>query len=256
MANSNFNEDAFWEQYLLDLEGTDGRATVHSGYVSLWRVRKLGPALISLANRGAQFCASIQEPDDWHLPDSALSRDAYLLRTDFRSAIKYLEDVRAHVSLRKDDHTKFAVVDGKIFWKGTLNILSHNRKHESMDRITDPDQIKYFVDKYKLYDCAVCELNRNLCGIVNGEASVEEMIEILFRHLSLSRVSQNLSQKDLAELSGFGQGRISQLEIGDIDPKSSTLLRITRALKFTLVPVPDLLIPSIAQILVRQKDLL
>jgi len=42
------------------------------------------------------------------------------------------------VDLRARMHEKIAILDGRILWHGSLNILSHRDTHESMLRIESP----------------------------------------------------------------------------------------------------------------------
>jgi ssDNA-binding Zn-finger/Zn-ribbon topoisomerase 1 len=49
-----------------------------------------------------------------------------------------LRDLGVAVDLRARMHEKIAILDGRILWHGSLNILSHRDTHESMLRIESP----------------------------------------------------------------------------------------------------------------------
>lgn len=49
--------------------------------------------------------------------------------------INMLREMGIRVDEVKDTHQKIAMIDGKIFWSGSLNILSHSQGLESMTRI-------------------------------------------------------------------------------------------------------------------------
>ncbi len=49
-----------------------------------------------------------------------------------------LRDLGVVVDLRARMHEKIAILDGRILWHGSLNILSHSDTHESMLRIESP----------------------------------------------------------------------------------------------------------------------
>ncbi|HVT60922.1 MAG TPA: AAA domain-containing protein [Thermoanaerobaculia bacterium] len=49
-----------------------------------------------------------------------------------------LRDLGAAVDLRARMHEKIAILDGRILWHGSLNVLSHRDTHESMLRIESP----------------------------------------------------------------------------------------------------------------------
>ena len=52
--------------------------------------------------------------------------------------VSALRDLGVTVDLRARMHEKIAILDGRILWHGSLNILSHRDTHESMLRIESP----------------------------------------------------------------------------------------------------------------------
>jgi len=62
--------------------------------------------------------------------------------------IKGLRSLGITVDLRARMHEKIAVLDGRILWHGSLNILSHRDTHESMLRLESPaacEQLSRFI---------------------------------------------------------------------------------------------------------------
>lgn len=62
--------------------------------------------------------------------------------------IQELRDLRITVDLRARMHEKIAILDGRILWHGSLNILSHRDTYESMLRLESPaacQQLSRFV---------------------------------------------------------------------------------------------------------------
>lgn len=55
--------------------------------------------------------------------------------------------------------------------------------------------------------------------------------------LKVLRVSQGLSQLDLAELAGISREQISKIEGGKVDPRVSTLFTLARALQCDVAQV-------------------
>ena len=53
-----------------------------------------------------------------------------------------------------------------------------------------------------------------------------------------ARRKANLSQRALAERAGITQATIARIEMGEIDPRSSTVLRLLRACGFELEAAP------------------
>jgi ssDNA-binding Zn-finger/Zn-ribbon topoisomerase 1 len=52
--------------------------------------------------------------------------------------VQALRDLGIAVDLRARMHQKIAILDGRILWHGSLNILSHRDTHESMLRLDSP----------------------------------------------------------------------------------------------------------------------
>jgi transcriptional regulator with XRE-family HTH domain len=67
---------------------------------------------------------------------------------------------------------------------------------------------------------------------------VQEPKEIVARNIQGERLSRNLSQEDLADLSGLSSVRISQVERAVHDPRLLTIVRIAHGLG---IPAADLL---------------
>ena len=64
-------------------------------------------------------------------------------------AIEYLRGIKASVELRPRMHEKLAVIDLKIWWVGSLNILSHaaGATHETMIRLQGLEKtIQHLID--------------------------------------------------------------------------------------------------------------
>lgn len=52
--------------------------------------------------------------------------------------VRALRDLGVAIDLRTRMHEKIAIIDGRVLWHGSLNILSHRDTHESMLRIESP----------------------------------------------------------------------------------------------------------------------
>jgi ssDNA-binding Zn-finger/Zn-ribbon topoisomerase 1 len=52
--------------------------------------------------------------------------------------VRALRDLGVAVDLRARMHEKIAILDGRVLWHGSLNVLSHRDTHESMLRIDSP----------------------------------------------------------------------------------------------------------------------
>lgn len=63
-------------------------------------------------------------------------------------------------------------------------------------------------------------------------------IEYLMTDLKTARIGLNLSQRGLSEKAGIPQAQISRIENAAVDPKTSTLVELARALGLEVVLVP------------------
>jgi DNA-binding XRE family transcriptional regulator len=62
---------------------------------------------------------------------------------------------------------------------------------------------------------------------------------LLVKPIIDARRARGWSQRDLARAAGIQQPVLARLEVGDTDPRASTLLKIARALDLELAWVPE-----------------
>ena len=55
--------------------------------------------------------------------------------------IQFFESIGVRVLMNKTHHRKIAMIDRKIVWKGSLNILSHRNSREFMEREEDEPKV-------------------------------------------------------------------------------------------------------------------
>lgn len=70
-------------------------------------------------------------------------------------------------------------------------------------------------------------------------------IEPLVATLKLAREKKGLSQRALSAHMGVPQGRLSKIENGAVDVRTSNLLELARALDLELLLVPRALVPAV-----------
>ncbi len=76
------------------------------------------------------------------LSEKSNSGDSELLHKDLMSVFSELRDIPKM-------HEKLAVIDQRIVWLGSLNILSHKNASEIMVRIESPDFAQSLIDEYQ-----------------------------------------------------------------------------------------------------------
>lgn len=79
------------------------------------------------------------------------------------------------------------------------------------------------------------------------------MLDVI-RSIRGHRDARRLSQQAVANLAALSQPRYSAIELGKIDPRTSTLVDIARALDLELMLVPKEMVPVIESVLVGEPD--
>jgi hypothetical protein len=116
------NEDTFWEYFIADLKAAKEEIFIVSPYVYPKRLEQIIEHLVDAQNRSVKVRLVIsREPQ---------GKEAHYekIRTDLAA---HGFEVHAVGGI----HQKVAIIDGCISWEGSLNILSHWGKRESMRRL-------------------------------------------------------------------------------------------------------------------------
>lgn len=128
---------------------------------------------------------------------------------------KYLKQINCKIIYKPLLHNKVAIIDDKIFWMGSLNILSHRNTTETMVRFTTPETISFLVkqaqvnnfikseDRYKKQKAFVGYLSRELETIYCDEC--DEVMNVRIGKYGpffacKNRHIKNISKKILEEL--------------------------------------------------------
>lgn len=121
-----YNEYTFYNQFVKDLLEAKEEVIIESPYITKKRLHMLKPTFKKLVRKGVQvfiFTRSPQEHDGEMAEQSELG-------------IQYFEFLGSQVLLIKGrHHRKLAILDRKILWEGSLNILSQAKSREFMRRI-------------------------------------------------------------------------------------------------------------------------
>lgn len=97
---------------------------IESPFITLKRVNKLLPVITKLRRRGVRVIVNSRHPDKH---DTEYSHQACI-------SIHELQSLGVKVLYTVKHHRKLAVIDGKLIWEGSLNILSQNDSCEIMRR--------------------------------------------------------------------------------------------------------------------------
>ncbi len=115
------DEKVFWELFITDIENAEEEILIVSPYVFPGRLHQLQPYLSAALARSVRIRLIIG-----HKPQG-----------DYATPDQVQNDLKQHgfeVNIQPSIHYKTAVIDGRISWEGSLNILSHSNTKEHMRR--------------------------------------------------------------------------------------------------------------------------
>ena len=136
-----FDETDFYQNFIKDLLKAKQEVVIDSPYITTERVRTFTPIFELLINKGVRIFILTRQPKEHDL------------------AIKY----QAHKEIRNFEnmgitvlpfwgyvHRKLAIVDRRILWEGSLNILSQRDSHEIMRRFEGKETAQQMMTFLKL----------------------------------------------------------------------------------------------------------
>jgi len=132
--SSLFDEKTFYKAFLKDLDKAREEVYIESPFITSRRVQSLRPIFEKLMSRDVKVYILTRFPDE---------QDEYMV-AQAENEINYFEEIGVQVFLAKCEnqkmfHRKLAIIDRKILWEGSLNILSQTHSREIMRRISDED---------------------------------------------------------------------------------------------------------------------
>lgn len=127
MCKSNlFDEKTFYSSFLGDLESCQGEIILESPYITTERTNLFIPVFKRLLERKIKIYVMTRNPKE-HI-SGMMSQSEEAIRTFEIMGVQTLICVGNH-------HRKLAIIDRKILWEGSLNILSQTKSREIMRRI-------------------------------------------------------------------------------------------------------------------------
>lgn len=134
MLNSKlYDEKSFYPAFIEDLKGCKEEVVIESPYITASRMRMLRPIFEKLVNRGVKIYVMTRDPKEHELGMEIQSEEE----------IHYCEILGIQVLLCVGNHhRKLAILDRKLLWEGSLNILSQTYSREIMRRIENKEIAK------------------------------------------------------------------------------------------------------------------
>jgi phosphatidylserine/phosphatidylglycerophosphate/cardiolipin synthase-like enzyme len=121
-----FNEETFYPAFLKDLKNCGSELIIESPFITSKRLIQLLPTLEKLKARKVRIVVNTRDP---HEHDEGYHRE------DAHRAIAKLQHAGVHVLYTGGHHRKLVIVDRKILYEGSHNVLSQNGSSEVMRRI-------------------------------------------------------------------------------------------------------------------------
>lgn len=191
-----FDSEYFEYYFAADLGRTDYVALIQSAFVTRRGVRRLTPAIKEARARGVRICMFIQELRNWRTPAAIKSDDERNRVLETKAAIKMLEEMGVHVTVRRGRHEKIAVLDEIVLYDGSLNKMSYtNETNERITRSVDVEKASEAIILQRLYECRMCQLE-----VQPWQKHVILQPESLGEVIGKRRRWSELSQREIAEL--------------------------------------------------------
>lgn len=129
-ASKLFDERTFYAAFIKDLENCQQEVIIESPFVTSERMKLLRSIFERLVQRGVRIYIITRDPNE--------HSDGYEMQSELE--IHFCEGIGVQVLLCVGNHhRKLAILDRKILWEGSLNILSQTHSREIMRRIDDEE---------------------------------------------------------------------------------------------------------------------
>lgn len=120
-----YDQDTFYGQFTRDLLGCRSEVIIECPFITERRIRMLLPILARLRRRGVRIIVNTRNPEDH-------DGNYYFQAVE---AVAAMQDLGVKVLYTVGHHRKLAILDQKIVYEGSLNILSFSDSCEIMRRI-------------------------------------------------------------------------------------------------------------------------
>lgn len=136
LCSTLHTEKDFYSAFLKDLESCKNEVIIESPFITSNRMEYFQPVFQRLLNKGIKIHIITRDPAEHDEVYKHQSTNEILKCSDYGVNI---------VLVKEYHHRKLAMIDRKILWEGSLNILSHSKSLEIMRRIdSEVETMKMF----------------------------------------------------------------------------------------------------------------
>lgn len=129
LTSTLYDETTYYASFIQGLKRSRKEVIVESPFVTTRRLGQLLQAFEKLKSQNVRIVVNMRDPGEHH--------DEYA-RYDSRQAVSQLQHMGVRVLYPGGHHRKLAILDRKILYEGSLNILSQNASCEVMRLIVSP----------------------------------------------------------------------------------------------------------------------
>ncbi len=142
MFNSTLHDETtFYSAFLRDLGACKDDVFIESPFITQRRAQQLIPVFNMLLSKGVKIYVMTRDPKE----------DEENMEYQSEDAIRAFEVMGIQVLLCVGNHhRKLAILDRKILWEGSLNILSQSKSREIMRRMENKELALEMFDFLKL----------------------------------------------------------------------------------------------------------
>ncbi len=142
LLNSQLHDEkTFYQTFLKDLERCESELIIESPFITSERMRTFDRLFEKLLKKGVKIYIITRNPRE---------HDSFM-EPQSEDAIGWCEQVGIQVFLCVGNHhRKLAMLDRKVLWEGSLNILSQTRSREIMRRIESTELTMEMLNFLKL----------------------------------------------------------------------------------------------------------
>lgn len=120
-----YNEQTFYRAFERDLVCCRNEAVIESPFLTTRRIQMLLPTLRKMVTRGVRVTINIKHPQE---------HEDYM-RAEAETSIALLQSIGVEILFTGGHHRKLVVIDRRVLYEGSLNILSQSDSCEVMRRI-------------------------------------------------------------------------------------------------------------------------
>ena len=120
-----FDKNSFFKVYLNDIENARHNVVIVSPFITKKRAAQMTGNFDALLKRQVKVTIVTRPETDFNDKKQTALKDIF----------KMLEDAGVQILLKSNIHQKFAVVDNRISWYGSINLLSFGWSEESIMRL-------------------------------------------------------------------------------------------------------------------------